>query len=331
MPGNEFEAQFKRSGGESPPQTTPRNVIDGKEAIAKYIDGSKAPMEMTGAELHACVAHLKTTYGGAADGLEADLMKIRRQQDKKIKLVEWVQEKEGRTLFSDTAPAPLTDATNGAATARPTTAPPAAPAPAQETAAKRPRADVNPTVPDAPAPTPREASEGLSEGAAAALLADFGGGRDHLSMTGADFYGLVGWLKAHGHPELEDTLMRVKLLGDKKYQLVGYIKKHGLGAAAAPAPPPAAAPEVMVVEEAASTASEPVAVPPLALAAAAPAAPVASTPGGVPRQSIHALLLTQEQTLTRMEESFSFAVQCMQADMAVARENLVKLRAQLGA
>ena len=122
MPGNEFEAQFKRSGGESPPQTTPRNVIDGKEAIAKYIDGSKAPMEMTGAELHACVAHLKTTYGGAADGLEADLMKIRRQQDKKIKLVEWVQEKEGRTLFSDTAPAPLTDATNGAATARPTTA-----------------------------------------------------------------------------------------------------------------------------------------------------------------------------------------------------------------
>ena len=52
---------------------------------------------------------------------------------------------------------------------------------------------------------------------------------------------------------------------------------------------------------------------------------------GVPRQSIHALLLTQEQTLTRMEESFSFAVQCMQADMAVARENLVKLRAQLGA
>ena len=78
-------------------------------------------------------------------------------------------------------------------------------------------------------------------------------------------------------------------------------------------------------------ASEPVAVPPLALAAAAPAAPVASTPGGVPRQSIHALLLTQEQTLTRMEESFSFAVQCMQADMAVARENLVKLRAQLGA
>ena len=108
MPGNEFEAQFKRSGGESPPQTTPRNVIDGKEAIAKYIDGSKAPMEMTGAELHACVAHLKTTYGGAADGLEADLMKIRRQQDKKIKLVEWVQEKEGRTLFSDTAPAPLT-------------------------------------------------------------------------------------------------------------------------------------------------------------------------------------------------------------------------------
>ena len=131
MPGNEFEAQFKRSGGESPPQTTPRNVIDGKEAIAKYIDGSKAPMEMTGAELHACVAHLKTTYGGAADGLEADLMKIRRQQDKKIKLVEWVQEKEGRTLFSDTAPAPLTDATNGAATARPTTAPPAASAPAR--------------------------------------------------------------------------------------------------------------------------------------------------------------------------------------------------------
>ena len=57
-----------------------------------------------------------------------------------------------------------------------------APAPAQETAAKRPRADVNPTVPDAPAPTPREASEGLSDGAAAALLADFGGGRDHLSI-----------------------------------------------------------------------------------------------------------------------------------------------------
>ena len=83
----------------------------------------------------------------------------------------------------------------------------------------------------------------------------------------------------------------------------------------------------MVVEEAVGV-LEPVAVPPLALAAAAPAAPVASTRRAAPVDS--RLLLTQEQTLTRMEESFSFAVQCMQA-MAVARENLVKLRAQLGA
>ena len=241
MPGNEFEAQFKRSGGESPPQTTPRNVIDGKEAIAKYIDGSKAPMEMTGAELHACVAHLKTTYGGAADALEADLMKIRRQQDKKIKLVEWVQEKEGRTLFSDTAPAPLTDATNGAATARPTTAPPAAPAPAQETAAKRPRADVNPTVPDAPAPTPREASEGLSDGAAAALLADFGGGRDHLSMTGADFR--AGRLaqgarppRARGRADARQAPRRQEVPARRLHQEARPRRRR------APAPPPAATP-----------------------------------------------------------------------------------------
>jgi hypothetical protein len=52
----------------------------------------------------------------------------------------------------------------------------------------------------------------------------------------------------------------------------------------------------------------------------AASAPVA---GG---SNLHQQVLTMEATLARMEESFAFAVECMQSDMAQARKQLHALK-----
>ena len=61
--------------------------------------------------------------------------------------------------------------------------------------------------------------------------------------------------------------------------------------------------------------------PPAAVAAAVPPA------GGAVAQHI----VTLEATIQRLEESFAFAVECMQTDMAQAKEQLRQLKATVGA
>lgn len=76
--------------------------------------------------------------------------------------------------------------------------------------------------------------------------AAFAAGKEHVAMTGGEYHGLVAWLRTNGHPDLEDQLMRIKLLGDKKYQLCKYLKEtfpHGLGAPMPTTPPQYHAPQ----------------------------------------------------------------------------------------
>eukprot|EP00966_Prymnesium_polylepis_P231601 5358329-Prymnesium_polylepis.1 len=51
-------------------------------------------------------------------------------------------------------------------------------------------------------------------------------GSPRAAVTGGEYHGLVAWLRAQGLGEIEDQLMRVKLLGDKKFQLTKFLKEH---------------------------------------------------------------------------------------------------------
>ena len=167
---------------------------------------------MSGAEFFAIVAHLKENHSGGT-GLETDLMKVKRQQDKRRHLIEWIQQQYGTTAPPAAVPAlpvshpPLEqqrpntargDFAGGAAMknllaeAPPPTAPPA-------TA----RAESVPQPALQPVPQP---AKDMSP-----VVNQFVSGKDHLSMSGAEFHGLVAWLKTQGHPDVEDQLMRVKV------------------------------------------------------------------------------------------------------------------------
>ena len=259
----EFDAQFQRSCA-SPLQEKPsRPEIDGAAVLARFVNTGVDAGEMTGAEMYAAIATLKKSKGPKGDALEADLMKISRQKDKKIRLVEWCAEQAKDLAASNpelgvaslgasprAAPAmprldlqgatavpvrmgppkeagvgdligqsprremPARPATAGSMTARGDFASGAA-------AAAPPKADL-----PAPPMTARAGGPGAPPADMSASLATFLSGKDHLQMSGAEYHSLLAWLKTKGHPELEDKLMRVKLLGDKKYQLVKHIREH---------------------------------------------------------------------------------------------------------
>jgi hypothetical protein len=59
------------------------------------------------------------------------------------------------------------------------------------------------------------------------------------------------------------------------------------------------------------------------------AAPMAPAPGAPPA-GYAAAVTALETTIARLEESFAFAVECMQTDMAAAKEQLRQLKALAG-
>ena len=109
------------------------------------------------------------------------------------------------------------------------------------------------------------------------------------------------------------------------------------------APAPVTIGSAQVLEVAHPPAPTPVHVPQLVMPpmppqAALPPAPVAAAAAiphgmhGAPaaNPAVAQSVATLEATLQRLEESFAFAVECMQTDMAHAREQLRQLKAQLG-
>ena len=353
-----FNEQFERSVADSPVREERKRVeVDAVAAMRKFTEGGEQPTKMSGAEMFAIISRMKTEYGEKGTELEAELLKTRKMVDKKIALVDWLNQNIGPVA----QPAPLTER-NGMA-ARPTTAPPmhasgamtdrsADPAAAK----KRKSNEYN--------PPPTFAKPALmADGDALALLTAFAGGRDHLTMSGAEYHGLVAWLKAHGHEEIEDNLMRVKLLGDKKFQLAAFIKKVGAEAFCAAAAqsqthaPPTPTPNVqsMVIDaqptpvNLATTMPTPMAAP---MAQPAPGANVFGGAGAlganplVAIQSMEACLQVlppstlpvpitrrrpRDSPTQRMEETFNFAMESAQSDIAQARGQLRALRMAIGA
>ena len=187
-----------------------------------------------------------------------------------------------------------------------------------------------------------------------ACLSQFAAGRDHLKMSGSEYYNLLAWLKAHGHGEIEDVLLKVRTLGDKKYHLAKYIRDkcsslvqptappvmQSAPVAEAAAPPPVQMGDAQVLQLAAAPAAPaPPAVAALqqsaniqssaimnAVAAIQQAAPVAGGSNAAVLEGVRQL----EGTLGRLEESLNFAVECMQSDLGNAKAQLQALKMQVG-
>ena len=172
-------------------------------------------------------------------------------------------------------------------------------------------------------------------------------GRDHLKMTGSEYHSLIAWLKSKGHTDIEDMLMKVRLLGDKKFHLVKYMRDkcaelvpaatmaggtiiHQEKSAHPQQLPVAREGEPAFVQQAqGSPPAMPSAPPSLPAEVAAPAAPVAVAPvsGGTLPKTSHETVAELELTIGRMEESFNFAIECMKDDMRQVKTQLAALRA----
>jgi hypothetical protein len=230
-----FNAQFQRSTA-SPLQevTAPRVVLDGATVLDKYLSGEPAT-SMSGAEFYAVVGHLKLQEGQKGDALEAELMKVTRQADKKTRLLEWCTQNIGQREPPARSPAPVAPQERMPAAGTPSrSAAEAKPellsisrldlsgalaerdVGGQQSARQRP-ATARPQLggdamagllgggPAAPAP-PLTARPATASDAGGAPLADmsavvqqYAEGKDHLKMSGSEYYSLVAWLKARGH------------------------------------------------------------------------------------------------------------------------------------
>ena len=101
---NDPNAQFKRSGPATPEHTpVKRVVVDGATALDKVVKGATTDADMNGAEFFAIIGHLKENHPGG-NGLEVDLMKVKRQPDKRRMLVEWIGQKFGAAPASAALP-----------------------------------------------------------------------------------------------------------------------------------------------------------------------------------------------------------------------------------
>ena len=243
-PAAAFNQQFERTNA-SPEVERVKHVVDGEAALKKFSEGGVPAIEMTGGEMFAIINTLKAQQQAGIDALDLDLLKIKRQPEKKETLMAWVSENVRAVARPEVPklalpPAPLTARpANNEDPPRPTTAPPLTDRPDP----KKRKMPVEP-APLAPPPC-------LSDDEAVPLVQAFIGGKDAMKMTGAEYHGLIGWLKKHGEDGIEDQLMRVRLLGDKKVQLVGYVQKHGarISASVAEAPAPAPVADVPMAAE----------------------------------------------------------------------------------
>lgn len=312
------DAQFQRSKPDSPSGTPVKRVlIDGATALSKFVSGSGV-QDMTGAEFFAIVGHIKENHPGGNE-LEIDLMKVKRHADKKRHLQNWIEENirstnaqlELQQHLSVVAPLERASSARGDLD--------------RGTLQQKHDSSTQPLLERNSSAPALLAMQDVTD-----TMNEFAAGKDHLQMNGREYHGIVAWLKAHGHSDVEDNLMRVKLLGDKKYHLVKYVKEFlsdRLRNSEIVELPPH--------QRELSTSLTTPRVDSFEVPHAAPAEYLRETScvtswqandvRAVAAQNVIAL----EQTIQRMEESFRFAVECMQNDMLHAREQLRVLRTAL--
>ena len=369
-----FNAQFQRSNASPLAEVrAPALELDGSQVLCKYMATGASPADMSGAEFYAVLGFLKRQHGPKGEALEADLMKISRQKDKKLRLADWIAEHHGPPSSAQalmTAPStPLhaaaptmprlnlstalaMDEPAAVAAARPATSRPALNGSqmadifgaSPRASAAMPSGALTARPSTAPAPAPGAQAAPVADMSVA--FASFVGGRDHIKMSGGEYHGLVSWLQSKGHGDIEDLLMKVRLLGDKKFHLVKYMKEKcadlmiiGAGARGpvtqehyempAPAPMRVSGAEVMQMA--------PLQMPPMpphqsmAHAQPMPAAPFypPAASAAPPPEGMLDVLTKLENTVSRMEESFNFAIECMRDDMKQAKAQLAVLRASI--
>ena len=69
--------------------------VDAASALKRFTEGGEKADTMSGKEMYAIVDMLKREHGAEAAALEASLLKVKRQLDKKIMLLDWVGEHVG--------------------------------------------------------------------------------------------------------------------------------------------------------------------------------------------------------------------------------------------
>ena len=247
-----FNAQFQRSNASPLAEVrAPALELDGSQVLGKYMATGASPADMSGAEFYAVLGFLKRQHGPKGEALEADLMKISRQKDKKLRLADWIAEHHGPPSSAQalmTAPstpymaAPTMPRLNlstalamdepaAVAAARPATSRPALNGSqmadifgaSPRASAAMPSGALTARPSTAPAPAPGVQAAPVAD--MSVVFASFVGGRDHIKMSGGEYHGLVSWLQSKGHGDIEDLLMKVRLLGDKKFHLVKYMKE----------------------------------------------------------------------------------------------------------
>jgi hypothetical protein len=370
-----------------------RTPLDGAVVLEKFVAGA-APNSMSGAEFYAMVGHIKRQHGQKGEAIEAELMKIPRQMDKKIRLIDWIGANVAKPPGSASRPPAGTPSgaraspgvgrldMSGMARLDLSGAMERDVGASLNSARERPQTARAAMGGDAMADlmagseTPRggalTARPSTASGAAppdmSVCLASYLSGRDHLKMSGAEYHSLVAWLMSKGHSDLEADLLKVKMLGDKKLHLVKYIKEKcaelspgtmmpQMQQAAAPpaeveqalyaAPPPEPMhmgdAQVLPVHHAPPMQQQqqqpPPTVPPIAAMQQQLTDPIAqavaviqqhaATPRGtMPASSVEGIEKL-ELFMSRLEESLGFAVECMQTDLAHAKEELRKLKASV--
>lgn len=316
-----LDAQFQRSGPVTPEHTPQKRVVvDGAASLDRFVSGdASTEADMTGAEYFAIVAHVKENHSSGNE-LEGELLKMKTLKDKRRHLIAWIGEKYGTA-----APPTMVPSNVVQASARPSTAHAdismSARNPLSEAQKERPATArtlaAQPLIQQVQPPDNKASYHEMFP-----VAESFASGRDHLEMNGGEYHGLIAWLKAIGHGDVEEQLLRVRLLGDKKLHLCKYLKELFISGvfSGQPSlndkqfPQPQEEAEVWVDDQ----------VPPPKYAPPLQSASQQAQPNKrlITNQSILAL----EQTLQRMEESFNFAVECMQSDMMHAREQLQQIR-----
>eukprot|EP00965_Chrysotila_dentata_P216506 6189424-Pleurochrysis_carterae.AAC.2 len=341
------QPQFARSVQSTPPSERKQLIhVDAEAALERFVVHNASVEDMSGKEMFAIIDLMKREYGDRGAALEAQLLKVKRPFEKKMQLMAFVND---NVPGANKQATPLADVSNLAATA---------PADFLQRRQKPRQNPVSPTPSFASAST-----HNMSTCAAQALIAGLIGGRDHLSISGTELFSLVAWIKEQGDTDLEDQLMRVRLHADKKYHLANYVRKNAarlMGSFAevpAPCVPHPTAPQHATAPqqvggippswdaryEAFEQAEEPAVqrAPRMPPAGAQMQQQVASleqtlarcaselSSGSTYRRLTTRIIARDSQRLVSagmMEDSYSFAVECWQADIKLVKEQLHALK-----
>ena len=80
-----MQQQFERSVASTPESDRkPKKEVDGAAALSRYADEGIPAHEMSGLEMYSIIEHIKCEHGEKGTALETQLLRVKRQYDKKV-------------------------------------------------------------------------------------------------------------------------------------------------------------------------------------------------------------------------------------------------------